>query len=231
MGTSILIVEDQPQQALSLSKCLREEGFSVDVAGNGIDGRQLALLNDYDLVVLDLMLPGIDGYSLLRFLRASKPTPVMIVSAVDSLEDRLYCLRNGAHDFLQKPFALSEFLARVSVHADPQRATKPAATHLGLGTLTLDLSRMRAERDGQRLDLTSKEFLLLKVLFESRGYVVPRTVLAQRVWNMHFDATSNVIEVAIRRLRRKLDDPFSSQLLHTVRGLGYILEVRELERQ
>jgi DNA-binding response OmpR family regulator len=230
MGRSILIVEDQPQLAEALSKCLREEGFNVDVAGNGFDGRRLALANEYDLVVLDLKLPGVDGFSLLRLLRASNAVPVMVVSAVDSMEDRLYCLRNGANDFLQKPFALAEFLARVSVHAHPLRAARPQPSQFAVNGLRLDTSRRRAEREGRRLDLTSREFLLLSVLMETPGEVVPRSVLAKRVWNIGFDQGSNVIEVAIRRLRTKVDDPFPCKLLHTVRGMGYVVESRDADQ-
>lgn len=222
----VLIVDDQRPYAEYLSQGLMHSGFSVDIASDGMRGRDLALGRDYSLVVLDLRLPGLDGFGVLRALRQVKTTPVIVVTALDSLDEKVLCLQNGADDFLLKPIDMSEFIARVGLQV--RRASVPSGVgaKLELADLVLDLSRKRAERAGQRLDLTRKEFSLLMVLLERPGDIVSRTAIAERVWNMQFDAPTNVIDVAVRRLRRKLDDPYNSKLLHTVRGLGYVLEER-----
>ncbi len=221
----ILVIEDERKLADYLQKGLSENGYVVDVARNGIDGKHLALEGDYDLVLLDVMLPGIDGFGVLQALRATRNTPVLMLTARDHVEDRVRGLQDGADDYLVKPFAFSELLARVQ--ALLRRGAAPlGATLLRLGDLELDLARRRATRAGQRLDLTSKEFKLLSLLLRRKGHVLSRTVLAEQVWDMNFNSDTNVVEVAVRRLRAKLDEPFAEKMLHTVRGMGYVLELR-----
>ena len=221
----VLVVEDEIKLAEYLRKGLSESGYVVDVAHDGIDGKHLALHGEYDLIVLDVMLPGIDGFGVLKALRESRNTAVLMLTARDSVEDRVKGLQDGADDYLGKPFAFSELLARLN--ALTRRGTRPSgedATTLRLGTLELDLHKRKASRDGKRLDLTSKEFILLTLFLRRQGEVLSRTVLAEQVWDMNFDGDTNAVEVAIRRLRAKLDDPFEHKLLRTVRGMGYVLE-------
>ncbi len=225
----VLVVEDEVKLSEYLRKGLTENGYVVDVAHNGIDGKHLSVEGEYDLVVLDVMLPGIDGFGVLAALRQSKQTPVLMLTARDKVEDRVRGLEGGADDYLVKPFAFSELLARLQALA--RRSTVSAQTAdsntLSLSDLTVDLLRRKAVRAGQRLDLTAKEFLLLSLLLRRRGQVLSRTQLAEQAWDMNFDSDTNVVEVAIRRLRSKLDEPFDQKLLHTVRGMGYVLEDRE----
>lgn len=229
----LLVVEDEPKLAQYLCKGLGEHGHVVDVAHDGIEGRRLATAGDYDLVLLDVMLPGVDGFGVLRAIRAECPgRPVLMLTARDAVEDRVHGLEQGADDYLVKPFAFSELLARVGAllrrrHAG---AGEQATTQLRLAELDMDLLARRAQRAGQRLDLTAKEFNLLALLLRRRGQILSRTTLAEQVWGMNFDSDTNVVEVAVRRLRAKLDDPFPSKLLHTVRGMGYVLEERQAER-
>jgi two-component system copper resistance phosphate regulon response regulator CusR len=221
----VLLVEDEVKLAEYVRKGLSENGFVVDVAKDGIDGKHLALHGEYDLVVLDVMLPGIDGFGVLKALRASKNTPVLMLTARDRVEDRVKGLQDGADDYLVKPFAFSELLARLqALGRRGTRATADEANVLRLGPLELDLVKRKATRDGKRLDLTSKEFILLTLFLRRQGEVLSRTVLAEQVWDMNFDGDTNAVEVAIRRLRGKLDDPFEHKLLRTVRGMGYVLE-------
>lgn len=222
----VLIVEDQSAHAEYLGRGLVHSGFSVDIAADGLRGRDLALGRDYSLVVLDLRLPGLDGFSVLRAVRQAKSTPVIVVTGLDSLEEKVSCLENGADDYLTKPVAMPEFIARVGLHVRRACLPQGRGAQLQVDDLVLDLARKRAERAGQRLDLSRKEFALLMVLLERPGDIVSRATLSERVWDMQFDATTNVIDVAVRRLRRKLDDPYAHKLLHTVRGLGYVLERR-----
>lgn len=224
----ILVVEDEPKLAEYLRKALTESSYIVDVALDGIEGRYLALDGHYDLVVLDVMLPGLDGFGLLAALRREKRVPVLMLTARDKVEDRVHGLQAGADDYLVKPFALSELLARVQALLR-RSAISPAAqdpTTLELADLELDLVRRKASRSGQRIDLTAKEFVLLTLLLRHTGQVISRTALAEQVWDMNFDSNTNVVEVAVRRLRGKIDDPFALKLLHTVRGMGYVLEDR-----
>lgn len=201
----------------------------VDVAHDGIDGLHLATELAYDLIVLDGMLPGIDGLAVLAALRQSRQTPVLMLTARGQVEDRVRGLQGGADDYLVKPFAFSELVARMHVLLRRSVGTAhPAAeaTMLRMADLELDLIRRRATRAGQRLDLTAKEFNLLSLLLRRQGEVLSRTELASQVWDMNFDSETNVVEVAVRRLRLKLDQPFEQPLLHTVRGMGYVLESR-----
>ncbi len=224
----ILVIEDEVKLAEYLRKGLTEEGFVVDVANNGIDGLHLAVEGQYDVIVLDRMLPGIEGLGVLAALRLSKPTPVLMLTALSRVEDRVRGLQSGADDYLVKPFAFSELVARIQVlmrRVTPGQTLAEAST-LKLADLELDLLRRKASRAGQRLDLTAKEFNLLTLLLRRQGEVLSRTEIAEQVWDMNFDSETNVIEVAIRRLRGKLDLPFERPLLHTMRGMGYVLEDR-----
>lgn len=221
----VLLVEDEAKLAEYVRQGLSENGFVVDVAKDGIDGKHLALNGEYDLVVLDVMLPGIDGFGVLKALREVRNTPVLMLTARDRVEDRVKGLQDGADDYLVKPFAFSELLARLQ--ALGRRGVRVSADEvnvLKLGSLELDLARRKAMRDGKRLDLTSKEFILLTLFLRRQGEVLSRTVLAEQVWDMNFDGDTNAVEVAIRRLRAKMDDPFEHKLLRTVRGMGYVLE-------
>jgi two-component system copper resistance phosphate regulon response regulator CusR len=227
--TKILLVEDQPTAAY-LAQGLNEEGMVVDVAHTGPDGLHLLLTAQYDLAILDVMLPVLDGWTILETARrARRTTPVLFLTARDQVEDRVRGLELGAEDYLVKPFAFSELLARVRVIL--RRNARGAAVHepttFELADLSLDLLKHRATRGGERLDLTPKEFALLSLLLRRAGEVQSRTILADQVWEMNFESDTNVVEVAIRRLRAKLDDPYPVKLLHTVRGVGYVLEVRD----
>jgi two-component system copper resistance phosphate regulon response regulator CusR len=221
----VLLVEDEAKLAEYVRKGLSENGFVVDVAKDGIDGKHLALHGEYDLVVLDVMLPGIDGFGVLKALRESRNTPVLMLTARDRVEDRVKGLQDGADDYLVKPFAFSELLARLqALGRRGVRVSAEEANVLRLGPLELDMTKRKATRDGKRLELTSKEFILLTLFLRRQGEVLSRTVLAEQVWDMNFDGDTNAVEVAIRRLRAKMDDPFEHKMLRTVRGMGYVLE-------
>ena len=221
----LLVVEDEPKLAEYLRKGLSENGYIVDVAHDGIDGRHLGTEGHYDLLVLDVMLPGIDGFGVLDAVRQVKDTPVLMLTARDKVEDRVRGLQGGADDYLITPFSFSELLARVQALLRRGRGHQDSST-LQLGELELDLLKRKVSRASQRLDLTAKEFALLSLLLQRQGQVLSRTVLAEQVWDMNFDSDTNVVEVAVRRLRSKLDDPYPTKLLHTVRGMGYVLEQR-----
>ncbi len=226
----LLLVEDQSMAADYIAKGLRENDFVVDVANNGVDGMHFLLTNDYDLAVLDVMLPGMNGWKILELARqAGRATPVMFLTARDEVEDRVRGLELGAEDYLIKPFSFSELLARVrvimrrqTVHSAPLEESV-----LQISNLQLDFHKHRVTREGKRIELTQKEFLLLNLLMRRSGEVLSRTVLAEQVWDMNFDPETNVIDVAIRRLRSKIDDDFDVKLLHTIRGAGYVLEERQ----
>lgn len=220
----ILIVEDEAKISDYLRQGLTEAGFVVDLARNGLDGHHLAMTESYDLIILDIMLPDIDGWKILESLREAGATvPVLFLTARDSVSDRVKGLDLGADDYLVKPFAFSELLARVRTLLRRSIST-PLETTLSVADLELDLMRRRVRRAGQRITLTAKEFALLELLIRHRDEVLPRSLIASQVWDMNFDSDSNVIDVAIRRLRVKIDDPFEPKLIQTVRGMGYMLE-------
>lgn len=225
----LLLIDDEPKIGQYVAKGLSESGFVVDVAQTGIDGLHLALEADYDLVLLDAMLPGLDGFAVLSALRKVKSVPVLMLTARDEVQDRVRGLESGADDYLIKPFAFSELLARVHALLRRGSAVRDAQVNmtLKLEDLELDLARRKVQRSGRRIDLTAKEFNLLALLLRRKGEVLSRTLLTEQVWDMNFDGGTNVVEVAVRRLRGKIDDPFARKLLHTVRGMGYVLEVRE----
>ncbi len=224
----LLLIEDEARLAEYLRKGLTEEGYTVDVASDGIDGLHLAVELDYDLIILDAMLPGIDGFAVLAALRQSKTTPVLMLTARSDVEDRVRGLQSGADDYMIKPFAFSEIVARIQVQLRRTGAHQmaPESTVLRVAELEVDLIRRRAVRAGVRLELTVKEFNLLALLLRRQAEVLSRTELASQVWDMNFDSETNVVEVAVRRLRMKVDQPFSFPLIHTVRGIGYVLEDR-----
>jgi heavy metal response regulator len=224
----ILLIEDEVKLAEYLRKGLGEVGYVVDVAHNGVDGLHMALEGGHDLLVLDAMLPGIDGFSLLTAFRKTRQTPVLMLTARVSVEDRVLGLQTGADDYLVKPFAFSELSARIQVLLRRTQGARDAAepTQLRLADLEVDLVRRKASRGGQRLELTAKEFLLLTLFLRRKGEVLSRTEIAEQVWDMNFDSDTNVVEVAIRRLRTKINVPFDTALLHTIRGMGYVMEER-----
>jgi len=220
----ILIVEDERKTREYLQKGLGESGYVVDTAADGADGLHLALTGDYDLIILDVMLPGADGRQVLRALRREKSTPVVFLTARDELEDRVGGLELGADDYLVKPFAFAELLARVRTVLRRGAPREPEV--LRVGDLEVDVIRRRARRGEDRVSLTSQEFALLSLLARRAGEVLSRSFITSQVWDINFDTDTNVVDVAIRRLRAKLDDPYPRKLVHTVRGMGYVLEDR-----
>lgn len=220
----LLVVEDENKTADYVRQGLTEAGFVVDLARNGLDGQHMVMNETYDLVVLDVMLPDVDGWRIVQSLRsAGARVPVLFLTARGSVDDRVKGLELGADDYLVKPFAFSELLARVrtllrrgSTSAHPDR--------LEVADLALDLLGRRATRKGVRINLTNKEFSLLELLARRKGEVLPRSLIASQIWDMNFDSDTNVIDVAIRRLRAKIDDAFEPKLIHTVRGMGYMLD-------
>jgi two-component system copper resistance phosphate regulon response regulator CusR len=220
----ILIVEDETKTGDYLQQGLTEAGFVTDLVRNGTDGLHFALAEAYDLAILDIMLPGLDGWAVLAGIRNSgKDLPVLFLTARDHVDDRVKGLELGADDYLVKPFAFSELLARVRTLL--RRGNKStAAEFLRVADLELDLLRRRVTRAGRRIDLTAKEFALLELFLRRQNEVLPRSLIASQVWDMNFDSDTNVIEVAVRRLRAKMDDDFEPKLVRTVRGMGYVLE-------
>ena len=223
----ILIVEDELKTGQYLRQGLTEAGFVVDLARDGTDGLHLALQGEYDLLILDVMLPGLDGWQVLQTLRLrGLHMPVLFLTARDQVEDRVKGLELGADDYLVKPFSFAELLARVRTILRRGRGVSEVTT-LQVADLELDLLRRRVSRAGRRIDLTAKEFGLLELLMRRQGEVLPRSMIASQVWDMNFDSDTNVIEVAVRRLRLKIDEAHEVKLIQTVRGMGYVLELPE----
>lgn len=223
----LLIVEDEAKAADYLLRGLTEHGYAVDVTRDGREGLAFAQAGDHALVLLDVMLPGLDGFCIVEELRRrGRRMPVLMLTAREDVDDRVRGLRAGADDYLVKPFAFSELLARVEALLRRSAGQAMAPTRLDVANLALDLEQRRASRDGRRIDLSANEFKLLKLLMRRQGQVLSRTVLAEQVWGMSFNSDSNVVEVSVRRLRAKIDDPFAPKLLHNVRGMGYVLEDR-----
>lgn len=221
----LLVVEDENKMADYVRQGLMEAGFIVDLARNGLDGHMMAMNERYDLIILDVMLSGMDGWRILQAMRASGvQVPVLFLTARSSVDDRVRGLELGADDYLTKPFAFSELLARVRTLL--RRGNAP--THhdrIQIADLELDLARRRATRAGRRINLTNKEFALLELLARRRSEVLPRSLIASQIWDMNFASDTNVIDVAIRRLRAKIDDDFEPKLIQTVRGMGYTLDI------
>ncbi|WP_034303674.1 heavy metal response regulator transcription factor [Herbaspirillum sp. RV1423] len=221
----ILLVEDEVKAGEYLRKGLIESGFVVDWAQTGPDGLHLALHESYDLIILDVMLPLMDGWQLLEQLRKSHDTPVLFLTARDEIEDRVKGLELGADDYLVKPFAFTELIARVRTLL--RRAPLREAELIQIADMQIDVLKRKVIRSGERVDLTAKEFALLHLLAKRCGEVLSRSLIASQIWDMNFDSDTNVVEVAVRRLRAKLDDPHAQKLIHTVRGMGYVLEDRQ----
>lgn len=220
----LLLAEDEARAGEYLVKGLGENGFLVDWVRTGSEAVSHAVAAEYDLVILDIGLPGMDGWAVLQEIRKRHQTPVMFLTARDRVEDRVRGLEAGADDYLVKPYAFSELLARV--RALLRRGKEREGDVLRMGDLEVHLLRRRVERAGQRIDLTAKEYALLLLFLRRRSEVLSRTLIAEQVWDMNFDSDTNVVEVAVRRLRGKIDDPFTTKLLHTVRGFGYVMEER-----
>ena len=224
----VLIIEDERKTAQYLKKGLSEQGFVVDVAENGEDGLHLATTGEYTFIILDVMLPDRDGWSVMAELRrAGRETPVIFLTARDSVDDRVKGLELGADDYLVKPFAFSELLARIRTVL--RRGPGRHSEMVRIADLEIDFLKRKATRAGKRLDLSTKEFLLLWLLASNSGEILTRTYISEKVWDMNFDCDTNVVDVAVLRLRKKLDDPFPVKLLQTVRGMGYVLEDRVKE--
>ena len=221
----VLVVEDEHKTSAYLKRGLEENGFAVDVAETGEDGSHLAAMQLYDLIVLDVLLPGRDGWTVVTDLRRRGiETPVLFLTARDAVRDRVKGFELGADDYLVKPFAFSELLARI--RSLLRRGPARQSTVLRLEDLEVNLARHRALRGGRTLDLTPKEFQLLSLLLQRCGEVLSRTLIAEQVWDINFESDSNLVEVHMRRLRSKVDDPFEGKLIQTVRGVGYVLEKR-----
>jgi len=223
----LLVVEDEIKTGNYLKQGLTEAGFMVILARNGLDGHHQAMTENFDLLVLDVMLPDVDGWRIIQSVReAGRQTPVLFLTARDSVDDRVKGLELGADDYLVKPFAFAELLARVRTLL--RRSSGPILSdQIKVADLILDLPRRRATRGGQRINLSHKEFCLLELLVRHQSEVLPRSLIASEVWDMNFDSDTNVIDVAIRRLRAKIDDDFQPKLIHTVRGMGYKLDVED----
>jgi len=220
---SVLVIEDEPKSAAFIRRGLEESGFVVVLAGRGDEGLTLARTEKFEAIVLDISLPVLSGFGVLAALRETgSTTPVLCLTARDSVVDRVKGLELGADDYLVKPFSFAELLARLRAILRRQHPVREPL--LRVADLEIDLPKLRATRAGQRLDLTAKEFQLLALLAQRQGEVLSRTVIAGEVWDANFDSDTNVVEVAIRRLRKKVDEPFPARLIHTVRGVGYVLE-------
>lgn len=221
----VLVVEDEEKIINFIRKGLRENGYTVDTAVQGNDGLRMALEKEYDLIILDVMLPGIDGWKILERLRdAHNDTPVLFLTARDAVQDRIKGLELGADDYIVKPFAFSELVTRMRTIL--RRGPIKDSEIIHVGDLEMDITAHRATRQGKRLDLTPKEFSLLSLLARRSGEVLTRMRIAERIWDVDFESDTNVVDVHMRRLRAKVDEPFEKKLIHTVRGVGYVLEER-----
>jgi two-component system copper resistance phosphate regulon response regulator CusR len=220
----LLLAEDEAHAGEYLVKGLGENGFLVEWVRNGLDAVHQATTSDYDMIILDVGLPDMDGWSALRDIRKMKQTPVLFLTARDRVEDRVRGLELGADDYLVKPYAFSELLARVRALLRRGKSQEPDV--LRIADLEVHLLRRRVERAGQRIDLSAKEYALLLLFLRRQGEVLSRTLIAEQVWDMNFDSDTNVVEVAVRRLRAKIDDPYPVKLIHTIRGFGYVMEER-----
>ena len=220
----ILIIEDEVKTIDYLKRGLTEQGYSVDAATDGLDGLHLASTGDYDAIILDIMLPGLDGISLLKSLRPSNNTPVIMLTAKDAVASRLEGFQAGADDYLVKPFSFLELLARLQVIT--KRVRTKEQTNIYIGDLHIDLLARRATRGSRRLELTAKEFSLLEVLAQRQSQIVSKTVITELVWDICFDTNTNVVEATVKRLRAKLEQEGEPILLHTIRGMGYVLAQR-----
>ena len=225
----LLLVEDEVKTGDYLQKGLSEAGFQVNLVRNGLDGHHLAMTEAFDLIVLDVMLPDVDGWRILQSLREAEcQTPVLFLTARDTVDNRVKGLELGADDYLVKPFAFAELLARIRTLL--RRGIPSTFSELlKVADLTLDLPKHRVTRAGKKINLSHKEFCLLELLARRQGEVLPRSLIASQVWDMNFDSDTNVIDVAIRRLRAKVDDDFEPKLIHTVRGMGYKLDVEPVD--
>lgn len=220
----ILIVEDEKKVAAFIKKGLEEETYAVDIATDGEEGFHLGEQNQYDLIILDLMLPKINGLDILSGLRSQKiDTPILLLTAKDSVEDKVEGLNQGADDYLTKPFAFSELLARIRVLL--RRGKAESKTTLEIGDLTLNLVSHKVSRGSEEIELTGKEYSLLEYFMRNQEKVLTRTMIAEHVWDYNFDTFTNVIDVYVNHLRKKIDKNFSTKLLHTLRGVGYVMKV------
>jgi two-component system copper resistance phosphate regulon response regulator CusR len=215
----ILVIEDDPKTGDYLKKGLRETGYAVDLARTGTEGLHMALENAYDLVVLDVMLPGIDGWQIMPTLREKRDLRVLFLTARDQLNDRIRGLELGADDYLVKPFSFTELVLRIRTLL--RRGAAREVEVYEFADLKLDVVRRKVTREGNEIALTNKEFLLLHLLIRRQGEALSRTLIASEVWNMNFDSDTNVVDVAVKRLRAKVDQPFENKLIHTVRSIGY----------
>jgi len=219
----ILVVEDEKKIAALIKRGLKEEGYAADIAEDGIEGEFLAATNQYDAIILDIMLPKMDGVSLCKSLRAKKiSTPIIMVTAKDAVSDKVEGLDSGADDYLTKPFAFEELLARV--RSLLRKHENQLTTKLNVGPLELDLVSHKVARDGKEIALTTKEYALLEYLMRNAGSVITRTMISEHVWDINFDTDTNVIDVYINYLRKKIDDGFKKELIHTIRGRGYVIK-------
>jgi len=218
----ILIVEDEKKVAGFIKKGLEEETYAVDVAYDGEEGFHLAAMNDYDMIILDLMLPKMDGLEVLTQLRDKKvSTPILLLTAKDAVEDKVAGLNKGADDYLTKPFAFSELLARI--RSLLRRGQVETQTELKVGDLCLDMVSHKVSREGEEIELTGKEYSLLEYFMRNEGKVLTRTMIAEHVWDYNFDTFTNVIDVYVNHLRKKIDKKYPAKLLHTLRGVGYVM--------